>query len=125
MAPHSKFLELLENNRVFLTEANFVKGGEKSELPPVGDFEEPEDSPVDQEQPDIDDGGSEDEVTDQYSNIIPWVGRDKDLLELSMKLYISYEGSPEKTRDIRRLWASNNYDQLYARLSQLDIVNDI
>ncbi len=124
MVHNSKFLELLESNRVFLTEDKFVKGDEKSELPPVGDFEEPEDAPVDQEQPDIDDGSGEEEVTDPRS-VKQWVGREKNVLELAMILYTSYEGNMSITRDMQRLWDSGRFGDIYSQLSQLDRLNNI
>ena len=122
MVHNSKFLELLESNRVFLTEDSFVKGNEKSELPPVGDFEEPEDAPVDQEQPDVDGDSGEEEVTDPRS-AKPWDGRELIVLELAMKLFVTYEDDMSKKRDMHRLWDSKRFGDVYSQLTQLDRLN--
>ncbi len=122
MVHNSKFLELLESKRVFLTEDSFVKGGEKSELPRVGDFEEPEDAPVDQEQPDVDGDSGEEEVADPRS-AKPWDGRELIVLELAMKLFVSYEDDISKKQDMQRLWDSKRFGDVYSQLTQLDRLN--
>jgi hypothetical protein len=124
VAHNSKFLELLESNRAFLTEDKFVKGSEKSELPPVGDFEEPEDVPVDQEQPDVPDVPDVPDGGEDGGGLL-WTSNEKNLLELAMKIYISYEDSPDIKFELDDLWKSGKYEDIQSRLSQLDRVNEI
>lgn len=127
MVPHSKFLELLESNRQFLTEGNFVKGSEKSELPPTGDYEEPEGEPVEEpvDQP-VDQPESEEPkaATDPYS--VPWDGREINVLHLAVKLFTNYEQDDlSKINEIQSLWDSKNYGKLYDQLTRLDELSPV
>lgn len=123
MAPHSKFLELLESNRQFLTEGNFVKGSEKSELPPTGDYEEPEGEPVEEpvDQPE----SEEPEAATDPSSVQAWDGRELIVLELALRLFTNYEQDLSKKQEIQRLWDSKNYGEVYNQLTQLDQLNPV
>jgi hypothetical protein len=130
MAPHSKFLELLEGNRQYLTEAKFVKGSEGSQLPPSGDEEEPETpeeepTPSGEELPNAGGENSEEQDQNDPASVKRWDGRELVVLEIAKKLYDVLEKDMDKKKEIQRLWDSGKYGNVYNQLAQLDIINPV
>lgn len=121
MAPHSKFLELLEGNRQYLTEAKFVKGSEGSQLPPSGEEEEPETpeeepTPSGEELPD--DGGQEgQEGQEGQLPATAFTDKEQDILNVALQLYRANPDNPiEYKNDFSNMYDQGKYEQLLGRL---------
>lgn len=124
MARHSKFLEILNDNRSYLTESKFVKGDEDSELPLIGgeDDEIPEE-PQEQPQGDQETPEEEQPIQEPQTN---FTDREQDILNVALRIYRGDDQrSIESKNEFSEMFKQGKYEELLSRFIAIaDDLND-
>lgn len=112
----SKFLDILNENAKFLKEGKFVKGNEKSELPPTGGDEdipdEPQGGDEDQLHPQPDDQPQEPQAPETA-----FTDREQDILNVAVQIYRQNRDNPVSYKnEFSTMLERGQYEELLGRL---------
>ena len=116
MARHSKFIDILNENKKFIKEGKFVKGDEDSELPPTGGEdedvpEEPQGQPEGgEEQQQAPEEQPEQELATNFSD------REQDILNVALQIYrANPDNSIETKNEFSSMYEEGQYEELLSR----------
>lgn len=121
MALRSKFLDILEKNKL-IPESKFVKGREETELPPDVDEEEEidDEEEIDMDAPSVDPTEGETQDSGQTTPqpiATEFTDREKDILNVAIQLYRNNPENPiEYKNDFSNMYREGRYEELLGRL---------
>lgn len=111
MARHSKFIDILNENKKFIKEGRFVKGDEESELPPTGGEEDIPEDP--QEQPQDVETPETQPVQEPETN---FTDREQDILNVALQIYrANSDNSIETKNEFSTMYEEGQYEELLSR----------
>lgn len=110
---HYKFLDILNEHAKFLKEGKFVKGNEKSELPPTGSEDEDiPDEPQGDEQPQ-----PEEQPQEPQAPETTFTDREQDILNVAVQIYRANPENPiEYKNNFSDMLEKGQYEELLGRL---------
>jgi hypothetical protein len=121
MALRSKFLDILEKNKL-IPESKFVKGREETKLPPDVDEEEEidDEEEIDMDAPSVDPSEDETQGSEQATPqpiATEFTDREKDILNVAIQLYRNNPENPiEYKNDFSNMYQEGRYEELLGRL---------